>query len=95
MVQSAESREGVDSTLSPTSDRRWSTGWRILRQSEVSPIFMVVAHILGQQPLEVLLIQHDHVVQQVAMVPEECQPAFGGIWSSRNSPEPSRVSGFR
>ena len=66
MVQSTESREGVDSTLSPTSDRCWSTGWRILRQSEVSPIFMVVAHILGHQPLEVLLIQDDHVVQQVS-----------------------------
>jgi len=57
MVQSTESREGVDCALSPASDRYWSTGWRILRQSEVGPIFMVVAHILGQQPLEVLLIQ--------------------------------------
>jgi hypothetical protein len=56
----------VDSTLSPTSDRCWSTSWRILRQSEVGPIFMVVAHILGQQPLEVLLIQDDHVVEQVS-----------------------------
>ena len=47
MVQSTQSREGVDCALSPTSDRYWSTGWRILRQSEVRPIFMVVAHILG------------------------------------------------
>ena len=37
----------MDCALSPTSDRYWSTGWRILRQSEVRPIFMVVAHILG------------------------------------------------
>jgi hypothetical protein len=25
----------------------------------------------------------------LAMVPEECQPAFGGIWDSWNSPQPS------
>jgi len=31
----------------------------------------------------------------LAMVPEEYQPAFGGIWSSRDSPKPSRDSGFR
>jgi hypothetical protein len=66
MVQSAESREGVDCALSPTSDRCWPTRWRILRQSEVGPIFMVIAHILGQEPLEVLLIQDDHVVEQVS-----------------------------
>jgi len=62
MVQSTESRERVDCTLSPKSDRCWPTGWRV-RKSEVGPIFMVVAHILGHQPLEVLLIQDDHVVQ--------------------------------
>jgi hypothetical protein len=66
MVQSTESREGVDCALSPTSDRYWSTGWRILRQSEVGSIFMVVAHILGHQPLEVLRMQYDHVVEQVS-----------------------------
>jgi PAS domain S-box-containing protein len=66
VVQPAESRAGVDCALSRTSDRYGSTGWRILRQSEVGPIFMVVAHILGQQALEVLLIQDDHVVEQVA-----------------------------
>jgi hypothetical protein len=66
MVQSTESREGVDRAISPISDRYWPTGWRILRESEVRPIFMVIANIFGHQPLEVLLIQHDHVVQQVS-----------------------------
>src|SRR6266851_1640561 len=31
----------------------------------------------------------------LAMVPEECQPAFDGIWSFRDSPKPSRDSSFR
>src|ERR1022692_3540361 len=66
MVQSTESREGVDCALGPTSDRYWSAGWRILLQPEMRPIFMVIAHILGQQPLEVLLIQDDHMVHQVS-----------------------------
>ncbi len=63
MVQSTESREGVDCTQGSTSPRYWSTGWRVLGESEVSTIFVVVAHILGHQPLEVLLIQYDHVIQ--------------------------------
>jgi hypothetical protein len=52
MVQSTESREGVDRAISPISDRYWPTGWRILRESEVRPIFMVIANIFGHQPLE-------------------------------------------
>ena len=53
-----------------TSHRRTYRGWptcgRILRESEVRSIFMVVANILRHQPFEVLLIQDDHVVQQVS-----------------------------
>jgi hypothetical protein len=92
MVQSTEPREGLDSTLSPTSDHCWSTGWCVLRESEVRPIFMVIAHILGQQPLEVLLIQDDHVVQQVSsatsnpalrhtVLPRTAKDSAGGVAS--------------
>jgi hypothetical protein len=35
-----------------------------------------------------------HGCNGLAMVPEKCQPASGGIWSSRASPEPSRDSDF-
>jgi len=66
MVQSAESREGVDLASHRRTYRRWTTCWRILRKSEVRPIFMVVANILGHQPFEVPLVQDDHVVQQVS-----------------------------
>jgi hypothetical protein len=30
-----------------------------------------------------------HGCNRLAMVPEECQPAFAGIWSFRDSPKPS------
>ena len=36
-----------------------------------------------------------HGCNCLAMVPEECQPAFGGTWNSRDSPKPSRDSDFR
>ena len=75
MVQSTESREGVDRAISPISDRYWPTGWRILRESEVRPIFMVIANLFGHQPLEVLLIPHDHVVQPVSSATPD--PALG------------------
>lgn len=66
MVQTAESRQGVNLASHRSAYRGWPTCWRILRESEVRPILMVVANVLGHQPLEVLLIQDDHVVQQVS-----------------------------
>ena len=63
MMQSPESRIGVDRTISSIFDRCGPTDWRVLRESEVCPIFMVVADIFGHQPLEMLLVQDDYVVQ--------------------------------
>jgi hypothetical protein len=59
---------------------------------------MVVAHILGQQPLEVLLIQDDHVVEQVssassdpalrdAVLPRTAKGSAGGVASRSNQDE--------
>ena len=66
MMQSPESRVRVNLASHRMTYRCSPTCGRIFRESEVRPIFMVVANILGHQPLEVLLIQDDHVVQQVA-----------------------------
>jgi hypothetical protein len=76
----------VDCVLSPASDRYRSTDWRVLRESQVRPIFMVIAHILGQQPLEVLLVQDDHVIQQVSTATSD--PALGDTvlpWAAKGS----------
>src|ERR1039458_2425718 len=66
MMLSAESRKGVNLASHQRTHRCWPTRRRVLRESEVRPIFMVIANILSHQPLEVLLIQDDHVVQQVS-----------------------------
>jgi hypothetical protein len=66
MVQSTESRKGVNLASRRRTYRCWPTCSRILRESEVRPIFMIVANVLGHQPFEVPLIQNDHVFQQVS-----------------------------
>jgi hypothetical protein len=53
----------VDRAISPIVDRCRPTDWRVLRESEVCPILMVVADVFGHQPLEMLLVQDDYVVQ--------------------------------
>jgi hypothetical protein len=92
MVQSAESRKGVNLASHQRTHRCWPTRRRVLRESEVRPIFMVIAHILSHQPLEVLLIQDDHVVQQVSsatpdpalrdtVLPRTAKGSAGGVAS--------------
>ena len=44
----------------------WATRWRVLRETQMRPVLVVVAHILRHQPLQMPLIQDDHVVQQVS-----------------------------
>jgi hypothetical protein len=65
MVQAAESGERENLVSRQRTHCCRPTFWRILPESEVSPIFKVIANILGDQPLEVLLIQDDHMVEQV------------------------------
>jgi hypothetical protein len=60
IMQSPESRAGVDRAISPIVDRCGPTYWCILRESEVGPIF-VVANVFGHQPLEMPLVQDDDV----------------------------------
>src|ERR1022692_2254023 len=92
MVQAAEPGERKNLAFHPRTQRYWPTGWHVLRESQVRPIFMVVAHILGKQPLEVLLIQDDHVVEQVSsatpnpalrdtVLPRTAKGSAGGVAS--------------
>jgi hypothetical protein len=41
MVQSAESRNGLDSGSHCSTDCRWATRWCVLRQTQMGPIFVV------------------------------------------------------
>jgi hypothetical protein len=42
MVQAAESRQGVNLASSPRSDRRRPARWRVLLESKMSPVLVVV-----------------------------------------------------
>src|SRR6267378_3490568 len=66
MVQATESRKGLNLPLSPRAVRCGPTCWRVLRESEMSPVLAVVEQAGRQQPFEMPLIQDDHVVKQVA-----------------------------
>ena len=63
MVQPAESRKGLNLVFTRRANFCCTTCWRVLRQSKMSPVFMVVEQVGRQQSFEMLLIQDDHVVQ--------------------------------
>ena len=72
MMQPAESFRNEDGTRSP---RTRSVVRRSLPKPQVRPVFLVVADVIGQKPLQVLFIERDHVVQQIA--PTTLDPALG------------------
>src|SRR3984893_13879895 len=65
----------IESCFSPRADCCWPTCWRVLRESEMSPILVVVEHVFRHQPFEMPLIQDDHVVKQVSSATSN--PALG------------------
>jgi|SRR3984893_13453417 len=75
MVQAAESRQRLNLAFSRRADSGWPTYWRVLRESEMSSILVVIEHVLRHQPFEMPLIQDDHVVKQVSSATSN--PAFG------------------
>ncbi|MGA2652723.1 MAG: hypothetical protein ABSF28_19475 [Terracidiphilus sp.] len=67
MMQAAWSRHGKD--LAVTSGIRFSItlARRLLRQSEVSAVVVVVEDVLGHQALHVAFIQHDYMIEQITV----------------------------
>jgi hypothetical protein len=74
MVQAPEPRARVNLAFHHRTCRGWPTGWRVFRESEVSPILMRVAHILSHEPLPMSLVQDNHVLQQIPSATPD--PAF-------------------
>src|ERR1700745_1982739 len=66
MVQPAESRKRVNLAFSLKANCCRPTCWRVLRESKMRPVLVIVEQIRRHQPFEMPLIQDDHVVQQVA-----------------------------
>src|SRR5690348_1830651 len=66
MMQAAESWERSYCASHGGMVRRQPACRRILRESQMRPVFVIVAYIFGHQPLQMALVEHDHVVKQVA-----------------------------
>src|SRR5580693_3688367 len=63
MVQATESRKGLNLPFTPRANFCRPTCWRVLRESKMSPVLMIVEHVRRHQPFEMPLIQDDHMVQ--------------------------------
>ena len=75
MMESTESRQRDDLVREWRHRRGNSTAGRILPQSEMSPVFVVIADIVSQQPSQVSLAQNDHMIEQVPT--HTSNPALG------------------
>src|SRR3974377_2201000 len=66
MVQPAEFRKGLNLASTRRTNFCSTTCWRVLRESKMRPVLMVIEHVGRHQSFEMPLIEDDHVVQQVA-----------------------------
>src|SRR6202162_1336391 len=66
MVRPAESRQGLNLAFTRRADFRRPTCWRVLRESKMSPVLVIVEQVGRRQPFEMALSQDDHMVKQVA-----------------------------
>jgi len=64
MVQTTHAREGLYCSAGRGEDR--ASCWRVLAQPEMCSILMVVADVFAHEALEMMLIEHDHMIQEVA-----------------------------
>jgi len=74
MVQPAESRKGLNLAFTRSGTFCSTTSWRVVRQSKMSSVLVIVEQVRGHQPFEMPLIQDNHVLQQVASATSH--PAF-------------------
>ena len=84
MMQSTESGQRDNLATGRFRFCNPTTG-RVLPQSEMSSVFMIVANIVLQQPSQVSLVEHNHVVQKLSAY--TANPAF------RNSVLPRSAKG--
>ena len=64
------------------SERQLPTGWRVLRQSQMRSILVVVAHVFCHESLEMPLIEDNYVIQQVSSAtpnPALSNPVLHGL----------------
>src|SRR5215472_5962436 len=72
VVQSTQSIMGNHATRGYIAS---SAPWRSLAQPKVPAVFVMVGDVLGEQPLQVPLVESNHMVQQLAAAAPD--PTFG------------------
>ncbi len=68
MMQSAQPGSRNNS-LCPASSPGGTLVWRFLPQPEMRSILVVIAHIFGQKALQMALIEHNDMIEQVSATP--------------------------
>ena len=66
MMQAAESRKRSHAASLCGTTPSQPTRGRILFESQVRAIFMVIGQIFRKQPFQMSLVEHDHVIEQFA-----------------------------
>ena len=66
MVQATESRKGLNLPFTRRANFCRPTCWRVLRESKMRTVLVIVEEVGRHQAFEMPLIQDNHVVQQVA-----------------------------
>src|SRR6202035_4290856 len=92
MVESAESRQGLNLAFTRRADFRRPTCWRVLRESKMSPVLVIVEQVGRHRPFEMALIQDDHVVKQVALATSH--PALSNTVLPRTAKRLCELAGF-
>jgi len=92
MVQPAESRKGLNLALARRANFCSTTCWRVLRESKMRPVLMVIEQVGRHQSFEMPLIEDDHVVQQVASATS--YPALGNTVLPRTAKWPCELARF-
>src|SRR5664279_3874176 len=75
VMQPTESRQRDDLARAWRHRRCNSTSGRVLPQSKMSPVFVVIVDVVFQQSSQVPLVQNDHVVEQIPT--HTSNPALG------------------
>lgn|GEM_PF-7034786 len=63
MMQSAESWQGQDSAGPPLVRIFSASGERFLFQSEVRPVIVVIANVLGHESFHMEFVQNNHMIE--------------------------------
>ena len=66
MVQAAESRQGLNLAPFPRVNCCWPTCWRVLRETQVRSILVVVTDVFRHESLQMPFVQDDYVVKRVS-----------------------------